>query len=178
MATSGGNLYPNWLGSASLTIPTNTVQTTVSVQGGPSYATSINLVPQILLSSISTATINTADPSEIFSYTVPATGWYKTDFNCTASHVSASNWNAMSQLFWAVYKNGSLQSNTRTLIEPQYISGDSVSEFISLPGVGIIQANAGDILDWALDANVTGAGTPITTGFFAGFGFITLQKIA
>jgi hypothetical protein len=177
MATGGGNLYPNWLGSASLTIPTNSVQTTVTVQGIPSYATTVNVVPQVLLSSISTATLNTADPSEVFSFVVPATGWYKSDWNCTASHVSASNWNSMSQLFWAVYKNGSLLSNTRTLIEPQYNSGASVSEFISMPGVGVFQANAGDILDWVTDADSV-SGSPITAGFFSGFGFISLQKIA
>ena len=176
MATGGGNLYPNWLGSASVTLPNNAINTTVNVQGIGTYNTTVNVVPQILLSSISTTVLDTGNPSEILAYVIPVSGWYKADFNCTASHVSASNWNSMSQLFWAVYKNGTLLSNTRTLVEPQYISGASVSEFISLSGSGVFPASAGDILDFVTDADTVNV-TPITSGFFSGFGWITLQKI-
>jgi hypothetical protein len=179
MATGGGNLYPNWLGSASLTIPTNTVNTNVSVvtQAGVStYTTTVDVVPKILQSFRSTTTLNTGNPSEMLAYTVPATGWYNTTFNAVGSHVSASNWNAISQLDWGVLVNNSVQSNTVLLVEPQYICGDSVSEFITLYGGGTFHANQGDVVEWTVDGN-TGGGPAITTGFFAGFGFITLQKI-
>lgn len=176
MATGGGNLYPNWLGAASLTIPTNTVVTNVNVQGIGNYTTTVNVVPQILLSSISTTTLDTNNPSEILSYTVPASGWYKTDYQGRAFHVSASNWNSMTQLTWNITKTpGGVLSNTQVLIEPQYMSGDSVSEFIAVSGSGVFYANLGDVLDFTTDAN---APSPISTGFSSGFGWITLQKIA
>lgn len=175
MATGGGNLYPNWLGSASVTLPNNALNTTVTVQGVGTYNTTVNVVPQILLSSISTAVLNTSDPSEILTYVVPVSGWYKTDYQGRANHVSASNWNAMTQLVWRVdsFAQGVL-SNTQTLVEPQYISGDSVSEFICVPGGGVFYAAAGDTLSWTTDGN---APSPITSGFSSGFGWITLQKI-
>lgn len=173
---SGGNLYPNWLGSASLSIPTNTINTTVTVPGIGSYATTVNVVPQILLSSISTALLDTNNPSEILALTVSAPGWYKTDYNGFAYHVSASNWTAMSQLIWNVKRNNTTLSNTQTLIEPQYNSGASVSEFITMPGSGVFSANAGDLIEWTTDADATGGGS-INTGFYSGFGYITLQKI-
>lgn len=175
MAT-GGNLYPNWLGSASLSLPTNTITTNVNVQGIGSYTTTVNVVPQILLSSLSSAVLNTDNPSEILSYTIPASGWYKSDWNGTASHASGSNWTSMSQLVWHVKKNGSVQSNTQTLVEPANIAGATVSEFIHIPGMGITQANAGDVFEYTTAA--TSAGAAITAGFSSGFGWITLQKIA
>lgn len=179
MATGGGNLYPNWLGSASLTIPSNSVNTNVQVvtQGGvSSYTTVINPVPQILLGFRSTTTLDTNNPSEMLTYTVPASGWYKTDFLAVASHDSGSNWTSIAEMNWYLTKNNSIQSNALLLVEPQYISGYTVSEFISLPGVGTIQANTGDVLQWVVDGNVN-AGS-INAGFYGGFGFITLQKIA
>ena len=175
MATGAGNLYPNWLGSASLSIPTNNVTTNVTVAGN-SYTTTVNVVPQILLSSISTTTLVTNNPSEILAYTVPASGWYQTTYNCFAYHDSGSNWTSMSQLVWQVKKNNSVQSNTQVLIEPQYTSGASVSEFITLSGSGIVQASSGDLLEWTTDADPVGG--DISAGFYSGFGFITLQKIA
>ena len=174
MATGAGNLYPNWLGSASLTIPNNQVNTTVNVQGIGSYTTPVQLVPQILLSTISTSQLNTNNPSEVFAYTVPETGWYQSFFNAVASHTSAGDWSNMSQLDWYIKKNNSLLSNTALLVQPQYICGDTVSEFISLTGGGIFPANAGDLLEWTTDGNATPA---ITSNYFSGFEFIALQKI-
>lgn len=178
MATGGGNLYPNWLGSASLTIPTNTINTNVSVvtQAGVStYTTRVNVVPDVLLSYRSTTTLDTNNPSELLTYTVPASGWYMTCYNGVASHASGSNWTSIAELNWYVTKNNSVQSNTQFLVEPQYISGYTVSEFISINGGGIVQANTGDSLQWVCDANAL---SPISAGFSGGFGFITLQKIA
>lgn len=181
MSTGGGNLYPNWLGSASLSIPTNTINTSISVvtQAGVStYTTTVDVVPDILLGFRSTTTINTGNPSEMLTYVVPANGWYKTEYLGVASHTGApTTWagSNFTQLDWYVTKNNSVQSNTATLCQPRYICGDSVSEFISLPGTGIIQANTGDVLQWVTDGNATPA---VTANFFSGFGFITLQKIA
>jgi hypothetical protein len=179
--SSGGNLYPNWLGTASLSIPSNSVQTNVQVQtiaGLSSYTTIINTVPQILMGFRSTTTINTTNPSEMLTYTVPASGWYQTNFQAVASHAGApvtwSNGN-FTQLDWYVTKNNSVQSNTAVLVQPQTICGDSVSEFISLTGTGLVQANSGDILQWVTDGNATPA---VTSNYFSGFANITIQKIA
>ncbi len=177
MATGGGNLYPNWLGSASLTLPTNSVNTTVTIPGQSNYTTYVNVVPQVILSSISTTVLNTNNPSEMISYIAPTSGWYKSEWNGSAFHDSASNWNSMAQLTWFMKRNNADMSNTITLIEPQYTCGDTVSERISMPGCGVISANAGDILEWVTDANAVGGGV-ITTGFSSGFGWITIQKIA
>ena len=176
MATGGGNLYPNWLGSASVTLPNNALNTTVTVPGIGTYTTTVNVVPQILLSSISTAVLVTNNPSEILTYVIPASGWYKTEYQGRASHVSASNWNAMTQFVWRVDSSSlGVLSNTQVLIEPQYMSGDSVSEFICVSGSGVFYAPAGDTCQWTTDAN---APSPISAGFNSGFGWITLQKIA
>lgn len=180
MATGGGNLYPNWLGSASLSIPNNSVTTSVNVQtqlGLSSYATIVDIVPQILLGFRSTTTINTGNPSEMLTYEVPATGWYQTMFQAVASHVGGgttwSNGN-FTQLDWYVTKNGSVQSNTALICQPQTIGGDSVSEFISLSGSAIVQASQGDALQWVTDGNATPA---VTSNYFSGFSGITIQKI-
>ncbi len=169
-----GNLYPNWLGSASISIPSNSLTTTVTV-GGNTYATTVNAVPQILLSTLSTTILNTANPSEVFSYTVPAAGWYETKYNGAANHTAASNWNVMTQLVWYAKVNNTPQASTETLIEPQYACGDSVTEQIHMPGGGIFYAPAGALVEWTTDANTLGPA--ITTGFASGFNYITLQKI-
>lgn len=179
MATGGGNLYPNWLGSASLTIPTNSINTSVSVvtqAGISSYTTVVDVVPNILLSSRSTTTLNTANPSELLAYTIPASGWYQTIYGGVASHLAGSNWTSMTQLEWYAKVNNGPQSNTAVLIEPQYMSSDSVSEVCLVTGGGVFQANRGDTVEWTCDANATSGN--ITAGFFGGFNFITLQKIA
>lgn len=176
MATGAGNLYPNWLGTASLTIPNNQVNTTVNVQGIGSYTTPVQVVPQILLSSISTAVLDTNNPSEILSFTVPASGWYQTTYNATASHASVADWTNMSQLVWNVKKNNGVLSNTQLLVKPKQICGASVSEFITISGSGVFPANAGDLLEWQTDADPT-TPTPITSNYFSGFNCITIQKI-
>ena len=176
--SSGGNLYPNWLGVPSLTIPSNTATTAVNVvtQAGIStYTTVINVVPQILLGFTSTTTLNTANPSELLSYTVSLDGWYMTQYNGVAAHNSGQNWSNFSQLDWFVKKNNSIQAATTALIQPQYMSGDTVSALISVHGGGIIQANVGDVLEWTVDGNASPA---ISSGYAGGFSFITLQKIA
>ena len=170
----GGNLYPNWLGSASLSIPNNSVNTTVSV-GASNYNTTVNLVPITLLASASNQTLDTDNPNEILSYTLPASGLYKTDYQGVASHASGSNWTSMSQLRWYVKVDNALTSNTLLTTEPQYIAGATVSEFINIFGSGVFSANAGQVLDWTVEADAV-AGS-ITTGFSGGFGWITLQKI-
>jgi len=178
MATGGGNLYPNWLGSASLTIPTNSINTAVQVYtqaGVSSFTTTVDVVPNILQSFPSTATLNTTNPSEMLAYTVPASGWYNTTFNGLGSHASGSNWTSIPQLTYNVKKNNTVQSNASLLIEPANMSGYTVSEFISVYGGGVVQANKGDVLEWTVD---TYSPSPISAGFFGGFGFITLQKIA
>ena len=175
--TGGGNLYPNWLGSASLTVPSNTINTSVTVQGS-NYSAAVNIVPQILLSNVSTTTLDTNNPSEVLSYTTPATGWYKTEYQGVGNHASGSNWTSMSQLQWYVKINNSLTSNTLLTVEPQYISGNSVSEYINVFGGGVFYATTGQTLEWTCDADPVGAGPAINTGFNGGFGWITLQKIA
>ena len=175
-ATGGGNLYPNWLGSASLTIPNNTVTTNVTNQGS-NYTTVVNVVPQILLSNVSTTTLNTDNPSEILTFTTAASGWYKTEYQGVASHVAASNWNAMSQLQYFLKVNNTVTSNTMITLDPQYVAGNSVSEFINMYGGGVFYATAGQTLEWTVDADPAGV-SPIATGFSGGFGWITLQKIA
>jgi hypothetical protein len=170
----GGNLYPNWLGSASLSVPGNSVNTTVSVNGS-NYATTVNIVPLTVLSAASNQTLNTDNPNEIVSYTVPASGLYKTDYQGVGSHATGSNWTSMSQLRWYVKVAGTLNSNTMLTIEPQYSGGASVSEFINLFGSGVFTASAGQLLEWTVDADA--AAGSITTGFSGGFGWITLQKI-
>lgn len=176
MATGAGNLYPNWLGTPTAVIPNNSVNTTVNIQGIKSYTTTVNVVPQVLLSSISTAELVTNNPSEVFSYTVPETGWYMTHYNAFAYHTSAGDWSNLSQLDWYVKNNNVLQSNSALIVKPQFICGDSVSEFISLAGQGVFPANAGDVLEWTTDGN-TGGGPVITSNYFSGFEFISLQKI-
>ena len=176
MSLGGGNLYPNWLGSASLTIPNNTVVTTVSVSG-QSYNTTVNIVPTLLMSTLSTATMNTNNPSEIFGVIVKDAGWYNTTFQGYGEHDSGSNWNQVNQLTWYIKVNNTQQSNTQTLVEPQYSSGDTVSEFVNMYGGGCFYAPANALIEWTTDGNHTG-GSPITSGYRIGFGFITLQKIA
>lgn len=175
MSTGGGNLYPNWLGSASLTIPTNTINTTVTV-GGNSYATAINAVPQILLSSVSTAVLNTDNPSEVFSFTTPVSGWYKTEYQGVGNHAAGSNWNSMSQLQYFLKVQNAVNSNTMITMKPQYQCGNSVSEYVNVYGGGVFYATGGQLLEWTVDADPVGAA--INTGFNGGFGWITLQKIA
>lgn len=170
----GGNLYPNWLGAASLSIPSNLINTTVSVAGS-NYTTSVNVAPLILLATPSNQVINTDNPSEIVTYVLPASGLYKTDYQGIGSHASGSNWTSMSQLRWYVKVAGALNSNTLLTIEPQYSGGASVSEFINVFGSGVFSANAGQTLEWTADADAT-AGS-ITTGFSNGYGWVTLQKI-
>lgn len=178
--STGGNLYPNWLGTASLSIPSNTIQTNVQVQtiaGLSSYTTTINPVPQILMGFRSTTTLNTGNPSEMLTYVVPATGWYQTNFQGVASHVGGgatwSNAN-FTQLDWYVTKNNAVQSNTALLVQPEFICGDSVSEFISLSGSAVLPANQGDVLQWVTDGNASPA---VTSNYFSGFYGITIQKI-
>lgn len=171
----GGNLYPNWLGSATLSFPNNLINTTVTV-GSSNYNTTVNVVPSIVLASASNQTLNTDNPNEILSYTLPATGYYQTTWQGVASHVAGSNWTSMSQLRWYVKVDNTLNSNTMLTIEPQYMGGASTSEFINIFGGGVFSANAGQVLEWTVDAD--SAGGSITTGFSGGFGFITLQKIA
>lgn len=175
------SVYPNWLGTASLSIPSNTVQTNVNVQtvaGLSSYTTVINPVPQILLGFRSTATLNTGNPSELLTYTAPASGWYETVYQAVASHTGApatwSNAN-FTQLDWYVTVNNGIQSNTSVIVQPDKICGDSVSEFISLPGRGLFRANAGDTIQWVTDGNATPA---VTSNYFSGFYGISIQKIA
>lgn len=170
----GGNLYPNWLGSASLSIPTNSINTTVTV-GSSNYNTSVNIVPITLLASPSNQTLNTDNPNEIISYTVPASGVYQTCYQGVGSHASGSNWTSMSQLRWYVKVDNTVNSNTMLTIEPQYNAGASVVEFINMFGGGVFSANAGQTLEWTVDADAV-AGS-ITTGFSGGFGWVTLQKI-
>ena len=180
MSSGGGNLYPNWLGSASLSIPTNTINTSISVvtQAGVStYTTTVDVVPEILMGFRSTATINTGNPSEILTYTVPASGWYTTSFQGVASHVGApTTWagSNFTQLDWYITKNNGVLSNTALIVQPDTICGDSVSEFISLTGNALVQANAGDVLQWVTDGNATPA---VTANFFSGFANVTIQKI-
>lgn len=179
MATGGGNLYPNWLGSASLSIPSNTVNTNISVvtqAGISSYTTTVDVVPQILQAFRSTTVMNTGNPSEMLSYIAPASGWYNTTYNGVGSHVSASNWSSISQLDWGVLVNNGVASNTVFLCQPQNICGDSVSEFITIYGGGPFHANVGDLVQWTVDGN-TGGGPAITAGFNIGFGSISIQKI-
>ena len=180
MATGGGNLYPNWLGSASLTIPSNTINTNVNVQtqlGLSSYTTYVDVVPQILLGFRSTTTLDTGNPSEMLTYQVPATGWYQTMFQGVASHAgggSGADWSNLSQIDWYVTKNNGVLSNTAVIVQPKNICGDSVSEFISLSGSAVLPANQGDVLQWVTDGNATPA---ITSNYFSGFYGITIQKI-
>ena len=180
MATGGGNLYPNWLGSASLTIPSNSINTNVNVQtelGLSSYTTIVDVVPNILLGFRSTTTLNTANPSEMLTYQVPATGWYQTMFQGVASHGGApATWSnaGFTQLNWYLTNNGSVLSNTQLICQPTNICGDSVSEFISLTGNAVFPANQGDQLQWVTDGNATPA---VTSNYFSGFYGITIQKI-
>ena len=162
----GGNLYPNWLGAATLSIPNNQVVVNGAL---------VNVVPVTLLTSASNQTLNTDNPNEIISYTLLTSGLYKTDYQGVASHVAASNWTSMSQLRWYVKVDNTLTSNTMLTIEPQYIAGPSTSEFINMFGSGVFSANAGQVLEWTVDADAV-AGS-ITTGFSGGFGWVTLQKI-
>lgn len=176
--SSGGNLYPNWLGVPSLTIPSNTATTAVNVvtQGGIStYTTVVNVVPLILQAFTSTTALNTANPSEMLSYTVPLDGWYMTNYHGVASHNSGSNWSNFTQLDWYVKKNNVAQTATAILIEPQYMSGDTVTAQISVQGGGLLQASAGDLLEWTVDGNASPA---ISSGYAGGFSWITIQKIA
>ena len=173
-AVGGGNLYPNWLGSASLSIPNDIVNTTVTVAGS-NYTTSVNVTPLVLLATASNQTVNTDNPSEIVSYTLPASGLYKTDYQGLGSHVAGSNWTSMSQLRWYVKIDNTLNSNTMLTVKPQYVAGASVTEFINMFGSGVFSANAGQVLEWTADAD-SAAGS-ITTGFSNGFGWVTLQKI-
>ena len=175
-----GNLYPNWLGTGSVSLPNNTITTTTNVGtllGISTITTPVNVVPLILQSYISTAQLNTNNPSEMLAYTVPTAGWYKTEYNGVAFHAGGgvADWSNFTQLDWFVKKNNANQSNTILLVNPQFISGDSVSELISVNGGGVFHADAGDLLEWTVDGNATPA---ITSNYFAGFSFITLQKIA
>lgn len=168
--------FPYWLGTPPITSPNNsiTIDTQISTINLPN--TTVNIVPQVVLFGLSTATLNTANPSEILSYTLPETGFYNTQYNGAAFHSGSSNWSSISQLDWYAKKNGALQSNTATIVKPQFICGDSVSEFISLLGGGVFFGSNGDVIEWTTDGN-TGGGPAITTGFNSGFSWITIQKI-
>jgi hypothetical protein len=144
--------------------------------GSSNYNTSVNVVPSIVLASASNQILNTDNPSEIISYTVPASGFYQTTWQGVGSHTPGSNWSSMSQLRWYVKVNNTVNSNTILTIEPEYLAGASVSQFINIFGGGVFSANAGQVLEWTVDADA--ASGSITSGFSGGFGFITLQKIA
>ena len=173
--TGGGNLYPNWLGAASLTVPNNTVNTNVTVQNS-NYTTAVNIVPQILLSNVSTTVLNTDNPSEVLAFVTTASGWDKTEYQGVGSHAAASNWTSMNQLQYYLKIDNTVNSNTMITINPQYQSGNSVSQFVNIYGGGVFYANSGQTLEWTVDGDTPGGA--ITTGFNGGFGWITLQKIA
>jgi hypothetical protein len=167
---------PNWLGTPQLTAVNNQLTTTTTISSITYYNTPVNVVPQVILTNISTAQLNTNNPSEIISYTIPQNGWYKTDYTGFAFHVSAGDWSNLSQLDWYAKKNNSIQSNTTFICKPEFICGDSVSEFISIYGGGLFPASNGDLIEWTTDGN-TGGGPAITSNYFSGFSQITIQKI-
>ncbi len=167
-------MNPNWLGNASSTIPSNTLITNVTV-GGSNYTTSVNAVPRILLSTLSTAILNTSVPSRIYSFTTPATGWYSSSWNAYADHATGSNWTNWT-IDYSVRVANTIQSNTcYQLYEPINCSGQTVAEIMTQSGGGIFYAVAGQLIEWAVNADIP-TGT-VTTGYNGGFGFITLQKI-
>ena len=165
---------PYWLGTPPATAVDNELKTTVTISTITNYNTTVNVVPQVILFGLSTAVLNTGNPSEIIGYTLPATGFYMTQYNGTASHTGAGNWSNFSQLDWYAKRNNALLSNTVTIVQPQFICGDSVSEFISILGGGVFFGSNGDLIEWTTDGNATPA---ITSGYNSGFSWITLQKI-
>ena len=165
---------PYWLGTPPATAVDNEIRTTVTISSITNYNTPVNVVPQVILFGVSTAQLNTGNPSEILSYTLPATGFYKTDYNGVANHTGAGDWSNFTQLDWFVKKNNTTLSNTFLICKPKQISGDTVSEFISLNGGGVFFGSNGDVLEWTTDGNATPA---ITSNYFSGFSWITLQKI-
>lgn len=168
---------PYWLGTPPATAVNNEVRTTTTISSITYYNTPVNVVPQVLLATRSTTTLNTNNPSEILTYVVPASGWFQTHFVGVGSHVGGgatwSNAN-FTQLDWYVTRNNGVLSNTALICDPRFIGGDSVSEFISLTGTGVFPANQGDVLQWVTDGNAIPA---VTSNYFSGFGSITLQKI-
>ena len=167
---------PYWLGTPPATAVDNEVRTTTTISSITYYNTTVNVVPQVLLATRSTTTLNTDNPSELLTYVIPATGWYKSEWMGVASHAGGgvADWSNFSQLDWYMTRNNGIQSNTATIIKPQFTCGDSVSEYVSIPGCGIVPANAGDTFQWVCDGNATPAQT---SNYFGGFGWITLQKI-
>lgn len=168
---------PNWLGTPQATAVDNEIKTTTTISSITYYNTTVNVVPQVLLATRSTTTLNTNNPSELLTYVVPQSGWFKSDWIGVASHTgggTGADWSNFSQLDWYMTRNNGVQSNTATIIKPQFICGDSVSEFVSIAGSGIIPANAGDVIQWVCDGNAT---PPISSNYFGGFGWITWQKI-
>lgn len=169
--------FPYWLGSPPVVATNNEITIDTTISSINFTNTVVNVVPQVLLATRSTTTLNTGNPSELLTYVVPQTGWYKSDWVGVASHAgggSGADWSNFSQLDWYMTRNNGVQSNTAVIVKPQFICGDSVSEFISIPGTGVIPATAGDVLQWTCDGNATPAQT---SNYFGGFGWITLQKI-
>lgn len=166
--------YASWFGTPAPVVADNELKTSITISSITNTNTTVNVVPQVILFGVSTATLNTGNPSEIISYTLPATGFYSTQYNGFAFHAGGCNWSNMSQLDWFVKVNNAVQSNTVTLVQPQYICGDSASQFISILGGGIFYGTQGDVLEWTTDGNASPA---ITTGFNSGFSWISLQKI-
>lgn len=166
---------PYWLGTPNVTAVDNEITTTTTISSITYYNTSVNVVPQVILAAVSTAVLNTNNPSEVIAYTVPQTGWYKTEYNGSAFHAGGgADWSNFSQLEWHLKKNNVNVSNTYFICKPKQICGDSVSEFISIYGGGVFPASAGDLLEWTTDGNATPA---ITSNYNSGFSWITLQKI-
>lgn len=168
------SLSPYWLGTPPATAVDNEIKTTTTISSITYYNTPVNVVPQVLLATRSTTTLNTGNPSELLTYVVPASGWFKSEWMGVGSHTGGGDWSNFSQMDWYMTRNNGIQSNTATIIQPQYICGDSVSEFVSIPGSGVIPANTGDVIQWVCDGNATPA---ITSNYFGGFGWITWQKI-
>lgn len=167
---------PYWLGTPNATAVDNEITTTTTISSITYYNTPVNVVPQVLLAAVSTTTLDTDNPSELLAYTLPQTGWFKTDYQGYAYTDSGFNWNQISQLRYYMKKNNSEMSNTEILIDPQYANGASVSQRIFQTGGGVFPASAGDLLEWTCDADHAG-GSPITSNVYGGFGWITLQKI-
>lgn len=177
MSINGNNLYfPNWLGTPPLaTVTDNEIKTTNTISTVTYSNTTVNVVPRVLLTSLSTAVLNTNNPSEIYSANLPETGWYKTEYTGAAAHSGAGDWSNFSQLDWFVKVDNTVQSNTAFICQPQYICGDSASQLISISGGGVFYGTAGQLVEWTTDGNATPA---ITSGYSSGFSFISIQKIA
>lgn len=172
--TGGGNLYPNWLGSAALTIPNNQV-----VVNG----VNVNVVPFVTTANQSITSIVRNTPTLIYQtpFSLPP-GKYLVGGE-TQSGSTTTTWGTLDNLDWVIVGVGDTSPDyAETTIKPYY-NAVTFTSGGSAVGTGIIKFDLAGITELTITAPLAvyvtyytpGTGT-ITTPFnLANFFY---QKVA